>query len=122
MLNPLKELIMNKRIRQSAAIIALSSAALVAATLPVQAQNTANTQGTQQTTAQAAEQGQWLNLRQVYDKLEAAGYTDIREIDRERSGYEAKVRDGEGRKIKLYIDPRTGDVINRKTRDDRDDD
>lgn len=104
---------MNTRFRQSAAIIALSSAALMAATLPVQAQNTV---ATPQVTSQA--QGNWLNIRQVYDKLEAAGYTDIREIDRERGGYEAKVRDSEGRKVKLYIDPRSGEVINRRMRDD----
>ena len=111
-----QEIIMNTRIRQSAAIIALSSAALMAATLPAHAQNAAaNAPAAQQATTQV--QSDWLNLRQVYDKLEAAGYTDIREIDRERGGYEAKARDSEGRKVKLYIDPRSGEVLNRKTRD-----
>lgn len=59
----------------------------------------------------------WLNLGQIYDKLEAAGYTDVREIERENDGYEAKARDSKGRAVKLYIEPLEGRIVGEKLRD-----
>lgn len=59
---------------------------------------------------------QWLNLRQIYDKLESEGYTDITEIERDDGGYEAKANNPQGSKVKLYIEPRTGDVLRVKTK------
>lgn len=104
---------MNKTIRQSLAIVALTGTALMATTVPTHAQTPNTAQETQQGNQATPGKGQWLTIKEVYDKLTVAGYTDIREIERERGGYEAKVRDNTGRKAKLYIDPRTGDVINR---------
>ncbi|MBC2768944.1 PepSY domain-containing protein [Pusillimonas minor] len=112
---------MQKTIRQSAFIIALSSAALVASAIPAHAQNAPATPAAA-TSATSPAQAQWLNIGQVHEKLVSAGYTDIREIERERGGYEAKALDKEGRQVKLYIDPRSGDVINQRTRDKRNDD
>lgn len=111
---------MQQRIAQFTAIIALSSAAMLAVTLPVHAQNLAAVPATQATISETATPAQdhVLNIRQVYDKLEAAGYTDIREIDREFNGYEVKARNREGSKVKLYVDPRSGEVIRTKMRDD----
>lgn len=62
----------------------------------------------------------WLNLGQIYDRLETAGYTDIREIERERDGYEAKARDSDGQSIKLYVEPLEGQIIDKKFRDRKD--
>ncbi|OXR48924.1 hypothetical protein PuT2_10080 [Pusillimonas sp. T2] len=112
---------MQKTIRQSAFIIALSSAALAVSAIPAHAQTAPATPPAAAATANPG-QAQWLNIGQIHDKLTAAGYTDIREIERERGGYEAKALDKEGRQVKLYIDPRSGDVINQRTRDKRNDD
>lgn len=113
------------RIRKATVAMTIGGAAVLAAlALPAGASSQAATQGQPAVLmaqaaapATAGQQGQWLSLRQIYDKLEADGYTDIREIERERSGYEAKVRDRDGRKMKLYIEPLTGKVINSKIDD-----
>jgi len=65
----------------------------------------------------SGQQDTWLNLGQIYDKLEAAGYTDVREIERENDGYEAKARDSKGRAIKLYVEPLEGRIVGEKVRD-----
>ncbi|PLC53919.1 hypothetical protein CR155_10830 [Pollutimonas nitritireducens] len=65
----------------------------------------------------SGQQDTWLNLGQIYDRLEAAGYTDVREIERENDGYEAKARDSKGRTVKLYIEPLEGRIVGEKLRD-----
>lgn len=76
----------------------------------------------------AAGEGQWLSIGQIHDKLEAAGYRRIEKIERERGGYEARATDRNGERIKLHLNPQTGEVIDRRARkhdrsdkDDRDD-
>ena len=66
--------------------------------------------------AREAATDNWLNLGQIYDKLEAAGYTDIHEIERERDGYEAKARDPDGQSVKLYVEPIEGRIVDKKLR------
>ena len=52
-----------------------------------------------------------LTIRQVYDKMEAAGYRNISEIERSRKhGYEVKADDPQGQRVKLHVDPQTGAV------------
>jgi len=53
----------------------------------------------------------WLTMHQVQVKLEAIGYRDIEEIARERNCYKAKATDTQGRRVKLAVAPRTGEVI-----------
>lgn len=53
----------------------------------------------------------WLTLHQVQVKLEAMGYRDIEEIERERDGYEAKATTAQGRRVKLVVGPRSGEVV-----------
>ena len=70
----------------------------------------------------------WLSIPQIHDKLEAAGYENIVEIERERDGYEVKATDRDGQRVELEVDPLTGGVTKtvvkrdkRKSRgDDRD--
>ncbi|HEY0877365.1 MAG TPA: PepSY domain-containing protein [Zeimonas sp.] len=52
----------------------------------------------------------WLTLHQVQVKLEAMGYRDIEEIERERNGYEAKATSAQGQRVKLAVAPRSGEV------------
>lgn len=50
-----------------------------------------------------------LTIRQVYDKMEAAGYRNISEIERSsKHGYEVKAYDPQGQRVKLRVDPQTG--------------
>ncbi|MDP1611767.1 MAG: PepSY domain-containing protein [Sulfuritalea sp.] len=64
-------------------------------------------------TAPAGER-QWLSIPQVHEKLEAAGYRDIEKIERERGGYEARATDRNGERIKLYVNPQTGALLDRR--------
>lgn len=57
--------------------------------------------------------GQWLSIPQVHDKLQAAGYRDIEKIEREHGGYEARATDRNGQRIKLYVNPQTGEARDR---------
>ncbi|WP_159078692.1 PepSY domain-containing protein [Orrella marina] len=112
-----------KSMIKSLSAVAMTGAVLGAAFLPAQAQNAVSGEFQRArtvTVAQADGTPQWLSMNRIIDRIEAAGYTDIREVERERGGYEAEVRDDQGRKVKLYLDPRTGEIINSRTRDRRD--
>ncbi len=53
----------------------------------------------------------WLSIPQVHEKLEAAGYRQIEKIERERGGYEVRATDRQGERIKLHINPQTGEIM-----------
>ena len=61
--------------------------------------------------ATPAAQSNWMSLKDVQTKLEAAGYTDFREIEREKNKYEVKATDPQGQRVELDVDPVTGDVL-----------
>jgi hypothetical protein len=63
--------------------------------------------------APAAER-QWLSIPQVHEKLEAAGYRHVEKIERERGGYEARATDRDGERIKLYVNPQTGEIVDQR--------
>lgn len=79
------------------------------------AQTTASTPATAPTApaAQAATTvpGPQLNIRQVYDRLEAAGYRDLREVEWSDGRYEVKARNAQGERVKLDVDGNTGAVL-----------
>lgn len=52
-----------------------------------------------------------LTLHQVLVKLSAAGYDKVDKIERERNAYEVRAIDKNGARVKLYVDPQTGDLI-----------
>ena len=52
-----------------------------------------------------------LPMGAVIAKLKQQGYGEIVEIERERGGYEAEVYDADGRRVELYIDGRSGDIL-----------
>lgn len=52
-----------------------------------------------------------LSVRAILDKVEAQGYRDISEVEREDGQYEVKATDAEGRKVKIKLDARTGEVV-----------
>lgn len=68
------------------------------------------------------DQASWLTVHQVQVKLEATGYRDIEEIERERDRYQAKATDAKGQRVKLAIDPRSGDILDTDVKRTRRDD
>ena len=52
-----------------------------------------------------------LNIRQIYDRVEAAGYVNIREIELKKYGhYEVKARNAQGGRVKLHVNAQTGEI------------
>lgn len=81
-----------------------------AAIAPAFAQSAAPAATPAAATAPAA-QSNWMSPKDVQTKLEAAGYTDFREIEREKNKYEVKATDPQGQRVELDVDPVTGDVL-----------
>lgn len=52
-----------------------------------------------------------LTMAQVEVIMMAAGYGNIDKIERERDAFEVKASDKNGTRVKLYVDPQTGDII-----------
>ncbi|WP_208742482.1 PepSY domain-containing protein [Achromobacter veterisilvae] len=93
------------RIQKTLAALAIGGSAL-AAGAPAFAQAAAP-----QAPAAAAAPAPMLTIRQVYDKMEAAGYRNISEIERSsKHGYEVKAYDPQGQRVKLRVDPQSGAV------------
>lgn len=122
-LQTMKEYAMLNRYKKAAVIIALAGATSLTGLAYAQDRSSAPA-GTAATQSVQADQGarrgtpdNWLNLGQIYDKVVAAGYTDVREIERERDGYEAKARNADGRSVKLYVEPVQGRILDERVRD-----
>ncbi|WP_454669631.1 PepSY domain-containing protein [Achromobacter kerstersii] len=105
------------RIQKTLAALAIGASALVAGAA-AQAQTAAQAQAQAPAPAQAAQTAPaaapaapMLTIRQVYDKMEAAGYRNISEIERSsKHGYEVKAYDPQGQRVKLRVDPQSGAV------------
>jgi len=98
------------RIQNTLAALAIGASALVAGTT---AHAQATPAATPAATAPAAVSpaAPMLTIRQVYDKMEAAGYRNISEIERSsKHGYEVKAYAPQGQRVKLYVDPQSGAV------------
>jgi hypothetical protein len=61
---------------------------------------------------------QWLSIGQVHSKLEAAGYRHVEKIERERGRYEARAIGHNGERVKLSINPQTGEISARRSHHD----
>lgn len=72
-------------------------------------------------TATMAQTENWLTIPAIYDKVTAAGYIDITEIERERDGYEIKATGPDGKRVKLYVDPMNGEVLDSRAKKDKSD-
>jgi hypothetical protein len=53
----------------------------------------------------------WLTIPAIYEKVVAAGYSDVTEIERDEGVYEIKAINADGERVKLYVHPRTGEVL-----------
>lgn len=61
----------------------------------------------------APSERQWLSIGRVNDKIEAAGYRNVEKIEREHGVYEARATDRNGMRVKLYINPQSGEISER---------
>ena len=77
-----------------------------AAIAPAFAQNAAPA-----ATSAAPVQSNWMSIKDVLNKLEAAGYRDFREVERDDNRYEVKATDPQGQRVELDVNPVTGDVL-----------
>ena len=58
-----------------------------------------------------------LTIRQIYDRLETAGYRDQSEIELDDDGrYEVKARNAQGARVKLEVDASTGAIVRSHTK------
>ncbi|MDH2050659.1 PepSY domain-containing protein [Achromobacter marplatensis] len=97
------------RIQKTLAALAIGASSLVAGTA-VHAQAAAPAAAAPAPAA-VTPASPMLTIRQVYDKMEAAGYRNISEIERSsKHGYEVKAYDPQGQRVKLYVDPQSGAV------------
>lgn len=60
------------------------------------------------------DKARWLSIPEVHARLESAGYRNIEKIERESGSYEVKATDPTGQRIKLYVHPQTGEVIDQR--------
>lgn len=58
-----------------------------------------------------------LSIRDIYDRMEAAGYRDMREIEFDKGRYEVKARNTHGERVKLYVNASTGAVERERKHD-----
>ncbi len=80
---------------------------LAGASLPAAASNAA---------CRAALQGEALTIAQVSERLTQQGFRDITRIERERSCYEVRAVDANGRRVRLEVNAATGAVVEQRGR------
>lgn len=61
----------------------------------------------------------WLSIPELIQRLEAAGYRDFEEVERESNGYEVKATDREGRRVEVDVHPVTGEVLKTEVKGDK---
>ena len=52
-----------------------------------------------------------MTLRQVLDKLEAAGYRHFQKIEQERTYFEVEATNPQGQRVELDVDAVTGEIL-----------
>lgn len=62
-----------------------------------------------------AQAEQWLEIPAIYEKLTAAGYSNINEIERDRDGYDVEATNPAGERVELLVDPVTGAVLDSRS-------
>lgn len=69
-----------------------------------------STPATPTSTGAASEKEARLSIRDIAARVEAQGYSDIEEIEREGQEYEVCAEDKQGREVELTVNARTGKV------------
>ncbi|MBS0359524.1 MAG: PepSY domain-containing protein [Proteobacteria bacterium] len=53
-----------------------------------------------------------VQMSKILQNLQSKGYSNVREIEFEEGVYEVKAMTAQGNKIKIYVNPQTGEIIN----------
>lgn len=100
----------------------LSATALVASLVagaalfaPVQAQTSPTATNAVTSTQNAA----WLSIRELLERLEAQGYSDFTEVERDDGRYEVKAKDVQGQRVELDVHPVTAEVLRTEAKRDK---
>lgn len=75
--------------------------------------------GESRNSSSGAGERQWLSISQISTRIEAAGYRNVEKIEREHGVYEARATDRNGTRVKLHINPQTGEISNRSDHEQR---
>ncbi|MCW2309068.1 PepSY domain-containing protein [Rhodobium gokarnense] len=67
--------------------------------------------------AASTPRAEWMSVDAIAAKLKAKGYT-VSEIEAERHGYEVEMTSADGMRVKAYLDPMTGEPMQRRGDDD----
>ena len=92
------------------ALVALGAASALGLAMAQAQTPAAPVQGDATAGATMAPAGAELTIRDIYDRVEAAGYREIRKIEWEHGRYEVKARDAQDQRVKLYVDGSSGEV------------
>lgn len=60
-----------------------------------------------------------LPASRIQEKLTALGYRNIDRIKRDHGAFEVRASDSKGERVKLYVDPQTGGIINKHAKNQR---
>lgn len=53
-----------------------------------------------------------MNFQQIVERVVAQGYSDVREVERKSDKlYEVKARKGQGQRVELTVDARSGEIL-----------
>ena len=57
------------------------------------------------------------SFQHVVERVVAQGYVDVREVERKSDKlFEVEARDSQGRRVELYVDARSGEVLREKVK------
>jgi uncharacterized membrane protein YkoI len=107
----------NKVIGRTAATLGTVAAIALAAGIVGSTVAASETGKSGETSGYESAGGPALPMDQIVAKLKEGGYGEIDEIEREHGRYEVKARGQDGREVKLYVDPKTGEIL-RQEKDD----
>lgn len=91
-------------------LVAGAAAALALGIAQAQTQPPAPTATPASAAAPAAAAAPQLSIRDIYDRMEAAGYRDMREIEFDNGRYKVKARNAQGERVKLDVNAGSGKV------------
>jgi len=88
-----------------------ANAVLMTAALGLGGQVAAQTTATRPTTA-SRPTGATLAIPELIQQLSTEGYSDVHDVERKSDKlYKVTARDGQGRRMELHVDARTGEVL-----------
>ncbi len=103
-------------------LVAAAGACVVGSAIASSESATAREQGESAISQGAADARAELSMEEIVAIINGQGLGEVYEVEREWGGYEVKIRDPQGKKLKLYVDSKTGEVLHQKGDDDDDDD